>query len=336
MTHRRTLWRLGSVAMATGCFVSTGRSLAEAVERVKLAEELGYESVYTTHINGRDSLTVLAAYAAATSRVRLGTGVIPIYTRVPASMAQTAATVHELSGERLVLGLGVSHRPVVEGWYGQTIDRPIAEMREYLGLVRAIVSGTEIPRDTTKWHTQMPLAGVGPYPDLPIYAAGLSPKMLHAVGEFADGVVLWLCNPNYIRDVVVPEVRAGREAVGKTLEGFDIVAAVPSALVDDPAEAHAAMRKDLLPYFGLPFYRAMIERSGFGASIEAFDAGAAAGDVEAMKAGISKDFLDVLCAIGSEDDVRAGVQRYLDAGCTSPAVGPIARTDFDATLRAAA
>src|SRR6266576_7230697 len=111
--------------MGVGCFVSTGRSLDAAVERVRLAEELGYESVYVTHIAGREPLIVLAAYALATERIRIGTGVTPIYTRTPANMAQAAATVDELSGGRHNLGIGVSHRPVVEGWYGQTIDRPV-------------------------------------------------------------------------------------------------------------------------------------------------------------------------------------------------------------------
>jgi hypothetical protein len=94
------------------------------------------------------------------------------------------------------------------------------------------------------------------------------------------------------------------------------------------------MRTDLLPYFGLPFYRAMLDRSGFGEDIAAFDA--AAGAVDVMRAAISDDFLDVLTAVGSEDDVRAGLQRYTDAGTDSPCIGPIARTDFDATLRAGA
>ncbi|MBJ7330881.1 MAG: LLM class flavin-dependent oxidoreductase [Solirubrobacteraceae bacterium] len=322
--------------MGVGCFVSPGKSLQDAVGRVQLAEELGFETAYTTHINGRDSLTVLAAYAAATSQIAIGTGVVPIYTRTPATMAQTAATLEELSGGRLRLGLGVSHRPVVEGWHGQTIDKPVSEMREYVALVRAIVSGSEIPQDTVKWKTMMPLSGVGPFPTLPIYVAALSPRMLRAAGEFADGVILWLCNPAYIRDVVVPEVQAGRESVGKSLDGFDIVAAVPGALVEDTAAAHGVMRRDLIPYFGLPFYRAMIERSGFGGSIAAYDAGAAQGDVDAMQAGIATEFLDALCAIGDEDAVRAGIQRYLDAGATSPCIGPIARTDVEATLRAAA
>ncbi|MHB8659719.1 MAG: LLM class flavin-dependent oxidoreductase [Solirubrobacteraceae bacterium] len=132
--------------MATGCFLATGRSLEQAVGRVKLAESLGYEAVFVTHIAGRESLTVVTAYALATERIRVGTGVVPIYTRTPATMAQTAATIDELSCGRLNLGLGISHRPVVEGWHGQTIDQPVAEMREYASIVRAILRRGAAPR----------------------------------------------------------------------------------------------------------------------------------------------------------------------------------------------
>lgn len=153
-------------------------------------------------------------------------------------------------------------------------------------------------------------------------------------GEIADGVILWLCNPAYIRDVVVPEVRTGRERAGRSLDGFDVVAAVPSALAEDREAAWAAMRRDLIPYFGLPFYRAMLERSGFGEDIERFDA--AAGDVDAMGAAVSDRFLEALTAVGDEAAVRAGLERYREAGTTSPCLGPIPRTDFEAALRAGA
>jgi alkanesulfonate monooxygenase SsuD/methylene tetrahydromethanopterin reductase-like flavin-dependent oxidoreductase (luciferase family) len=316
--------------MATGCFISTGRSLAGAIDRVKLAESLGYESVYVTHIAGRESLTVLTAYATATSRIRLGTGVVPIYTRTPATMAQTAATIDELSGGRLTLGLGVSHRPVVEGWHGQTIDKPVLEMREYASIVRAILRG-EDPPPSEKWPTGFRLVGLDPRPRLPIYIAALSPAMLRLAGEIADGVLLWLCSPRYIKDVVVPEVSAGRERAGKSLDGFDIVPAIPAALTEDRQAAYGAMRRDLIPYFGLPFYRAMIERSGFGADIAGYDA--ASGDFDAMGAAISEDFLDQLTAVGDQDAVRAGIDRYRRAGASSPSIGPIPKTDFEATLK---
>ena len=93
-----------------GAFISPGKSIDRGIERVRLAEGLGFDSVYTTHIAQRDSLTVLMAYAAATERVRVGTGVLPIFSRTPVSTAQTAATIDEYSGGRMVLGLGVSHK----------------------------------------------------------------------------------------------------------------------------------------------------------------------------------------------------------------------------------
>jgi probable F420-dependent oxidoreductase len=318
-----------------GTFISVGRSLEQATERVRAAEQLGYDSTYVTHIAGRDSLSVLMAYAAATDRIKLGTGVLPIYSRTPAATAQTAATIDEFSGGRMVLGLGVSHAVTVENWYGTKIERPVSAMREYVEAIRAMYTGAEGPQGEF-FPTRFRFMGFEPRADLPIYVAALSPNMLRLAGEVADGVMLWLCNPNYVRDVVVPEVRAGRERAGKSLEGFDVVAAVPAAITDDRNAAFETMRNDLVTYWSLPFYRAMIERSGFGEDIARFDAGMKAGEVEAAKRAISDSFLESLTAIGSPEEVRAGVARYRDAGATSPGVGAVPRTDFEATLAAAA
>ena len=158
--------------------------------------------------------------------------------------------------------------------------------------------------------------------------------MLRLAGEVADGVILWLCNPAYIERVVVPELAEGRRRAGREGEAFDVVAAVPSAVTDDRGPAYEAMRRDLLTYFALPFYRAMIERSGFGTDIEAFDG--AGGDPQAMQAAISDAFLEELCAVGSAAEVRAGVERYSAAGAGSPCIGPIPGSDFDVTLTAVA
>ena len=153
----------GSLArpVALGSFIGVGRSLDSALRRVASAEELGYESVFVTHIGGRDSITLLAAYAAATSRMRLGTGVIPIYARTPANMAQSFATLDDISGGRAIAGLGVSHKPVVEHWFGQSIDKPLAEMREYVAIVRAILRG-EDPPPGEKFRTAFHLIGWDP------------------------------------------------------------------------------------------------------------------------------------------------------------------------------
>lgn len=303
--------------MGLGTFISVGRSLETAVQRVEQAEHLGFESVYVTNIAGRDALSVLMAYAARTSRIRLGTGVVPIYSRTPAAMAQTAATIDEFSGGRMVLGIGVSHKITVEHWYGQEIGKPVTEMREYVGALRAMFRG-EDPPPAERFRTSFRFMGLEPRPDLPVYVAALSPRMLRLAGEVADGVILWLCTPPYIRDVVIPEVTRGREKAGKTLEGFDIVASVPAAVTSEPGQAREKLRGDLVPYFNLPFYRAMIERSGFTEEVEAAEA--------------SDRFIDTLAAIGSPEDVVGGVERYLEAGATSPCVGAIPKTDLGATL----
>ncbi|HYP47323.1 MAG TPA: LLM class flavin-dependent oxidoreductase [Thermoleophilaceae bacterium] len=321
--------------MGLGSFISVGRSLETALQRVELAERLGYESVYVTHIAALDSLTALMAYAARSSTIRLGTGVLPIYSRTPVASAQSFATLDEFSGGRAVIGLGVSHRPVVEGWYGDAIGKPVSEMREYVGIVRAILRGEDPPQGE-RFRSGFHFMGYEPRPDLPIYVAGLSPGMLRLAGEVGDGVVLWLCNPEYVREVVVPAVREGREKAGKGLDGFDIVAAVPAAVTGEPDEVRGRLRSELIPYFSLPFYRKMIERSGYEQDVRAFDEGMEGGGPEAAIAGISDRFLGSLAAIGTPDQALAAVRRYREAGATSPCVGAIAKTDFDATLEALA
>jgi alkanesulfonate monooxygenase SsuD/methylene tetrahydromethanopterin reductase-like flavin-dependent oxidoreductase (luciferase family) len=321
--------------LALGCFIGVGRSLETALQRVELAERLAYESAYITHIAGRDSVTTLMAYACRSERIRLGTGVMPIYSRTPVATAQSFATLDEFSGGRAVCGLGVSHRPVVEAWYGQTIDKPLRETREYVAILRAIFRG-EDPPEGQRFRSAFHFMGYAARPDQPIYLAGLSPKMLTLAGEIADGVVLWLCNPGYVRDVVKPAVSEGRAKAGKPPQGFDIVAAVPSAVTSEPEEARGRLRSELIPYFSLPFYRAMLERSGFEEDVAGFDRGMGEGAPDAAAAAISDRFLQTLAAVGSAEEAGATVRRYRDAGVSSPCVGPIVQTDFDATLEALA
>jgi alkanesulfonate monooxygenase SsuD/methylene tetrahydromethanopterin reductase-like flavin-dependent oxidoreductase (luciferase family) len=321
--------------VAVGAFISAGKSLDRTLDRLRRAEEHGYEAAYTTHLAARDSITLLAAYASASARIRIGTGVTPIYSRTPVAMAQGIATVDELSGGRTVLGLGASHKPVVEGWFGQPLEKPVSDMREYVGIVRAILRGEDPPQGE-RFRSSFHFMGYPARPELPIYIGALSPRMLRLAGEVGDGVTLWLCNPDYVRDVVIPEVTKGRERAGKTMDGFDVVAAVPTAITDEPEAARARLRGDLIPYFSLPFYRAMLERSGFGDDIAGFDEGMAKSDPEAAVGAISDRFLQTLAAIGTADEAEATVRRYLDAGASSPCLGGVPGTDFDATLDALA
>ena len=302
------------------------KTLDESIARARKAEELGYESIWTSQLpDARDASLVLAAYAFATKRVALGTGVLPIYTRHPTAMAQMAATLDEISGGRFILGIGVSHKVTVESMWGLRLDRPVEAMREYLDIVRTSLRDGSCAIEGE--HFTARVAYSGPRrPDLPIMISALNPRMLDLAGEHADGVVLWMCSPGYIRDHVVPAVSAGRKKAGKSLDGFEIVAPVPVCLTSDRAAAHAVFRQTVERYASLPYYRKMMDASGFAAEL-------AAGDV-------SEGMLDELAGIGDEAQVRDAIKRYREAGATLPAAGPFGghpgAAGFEKTLEAAA
>lgn len=314
--------------MRRAAYLIPGRDLGTAVRLAHQAEALGYESAWVTHGVGRDSFVVLSAYAAATTRLGLGNGVVPIYPRHPVAMAQAALTLAELSGGRFVLGVGVSHRASMEQMLGLALTDPIGVMREYVSVLRGALAGEvafEGVHFRVKWTLGMPARPAPP----PLYLAALSPRMLETAGEIADGVVLWLCAPAYVRDVAVPALARGRRRAGKPLEGFEVVAAVPLAVTDDRAAALEAFRDELARYAALPFYRAMLEQSGLGAHLAAFDRD---GRVPAPLA-------EALGAVGPAADGRALVAAYREAGVTLPAIRPITTPEarwFAPTLEAAA
>jgi len=259
---------------------------------------------------------LLAAYAAATTRVGLGNGVVPVYPRHPVAMAQSALTLNEVSGGRFRLGIGVSHKTSMEAMLGLRLVEPLAVMREYVAVLRgALGAGSEFEgrHYRVRWAMAVPTRPPAP----PIYLAALSVKMLELAGEIADGVVLWLCPPAYVRDVAVPALERGRRRAGKPLVGFEVVAAVPLAVTDDRAAAMAAFRAELKRYLEQPFYRAMMQAAGLGDGVTAFDRGGEA----------PESLADALGGIGDARAARAYVEAYRKAGVTLPAVRPITFPD---------
>ena len=298
--------------MKLGAFLSPGGDLAATIDLTRRAEELGYDSVWVTHGAGRDSFVVLAAYGAATKRVGLGNGVVPIYPRHPVTMAQAALSLNEVTGGRFRLGIGVSHKASMEGMLGLTLAKPLTAMREYVAVLRgAFGSGANFDGSMYQAHWTMALPTRLPSP--PIYLAALSSKMLELAGEIADGAVLWLCSPAYVRDVAVPAIERGRRRAGKSLADFEIVASVPLAVTDDPKAAMTAFRGELTRYLTLPFYRAMLEASGLGDGIKAFD----------RDGQVPESVATVLGAVGDAAAARAYIETYRKAGVTLPAVRPI-------------
>ncbi|HJZ01653.1 MAG TPA: LLM class flavin-dependent oxidoreductase, partial [Streptosporangiaceae bacterium] len=171
--------------MKISVLIPTTGDIATVREHAAMADQLGYDSVNCSHIAARDSFTTLAGLAHLAPSVTLATAVAPIYHRSPASMAQTAATIDDLSGGRFRLGLGTGHRATMGGWHGQGIGNPVAEMREYVALVRALLAGGEPPAGL-RWNSSFAFNGFKARADIPVYLAGLSPAMLRLAGEIAD------------------------------------------------------------------------------------------------------------------------------------------------------
>ena len=179
-----------------------------AAESIIEAESLGFDSVWTAEAYGSDALMPLAWWGAATERIKLGTSIVQISARTPAATAMAAMTLDHLSGGRLILGLGVSGPQVVEGWYGQPFEKPLARMREYIGVLRDIWA-REGPVTNEGPHYPLPIPGgtglgkplkASIHPlrsDIPIYLAAEGPKNIALAGELCDGWLALFYSPHH-------------------------------------------------------------------------------------------------------------------------------------------
>jgi F420-dependent oxidoreductase-like protein len=319
-------------------FIDAGRSLDESVERVRLAESVGYDSVWVTHIATREPMQVLGHYAHATSTIGLGTGVVPFALRHPALLAMEAATLDEVSGGRLRLGIGVSHKVTIEGWYGLTLDDPVGRISEYTTVLRSILTTGGSSLEGEHYVSRFSFVRYSGRSDLPILWAAMGPKMLRAAAELADGIVLWMCSPSHIRNTIRPAVDEALAAAGRAGKSFEIVAAVPCAVTDDVDGARQAFLQQAFPYLNLPFYRKEIAQA-HPDRLAAFDARMSSGDLPGALGELGAEFVDDFTGIGDEATVRAKVEDYRAAGVTLPAVGVLpkrAEGEAEATLQAAA
>ncbi len=231
-------------------FLDAGRSLDAAVERVRLVDSLGYDSVWVTHIAAREPLQVLGHYARATERIGLGTGVVTMAVRHPALLGQEAATLDEISGGRFRLGIGVSHKLTIEGWYGLQVDDPVGRIVEYTKILRMLFTSDGGTFEGKHYTSRFGFLGYRARKDLPILWAAMGPKMLRAAAEHADGIVLWMCSPSHIRRTIRPALDRALAEVGRSPDEFEVVAAVPAAVTENPDAAHRPPRISTSPTTG--------------------------------------------------------------------------------------
>ncbi|GAB3574841.1 LLM class F420-dependent oxidoreductase [Amycolatopsis endophytica] len=294
-----------------------------ALEAIRTAEELGFDSVWTAEGYGSDALTPLAWWGAATSRVKLGTNIIQMSARTPTATAMAAMTLDHLSGGRFILGLGASGPQVVEGWYGQPYPRPLARTREYVEIVRRVVArGEPVTFDGDQY--QLPLRGgtglgkplkstVHPLrPEIPIHLAAEGPKNVALAAEICDGWLPLFFSPksdDFYRAALAEGF--ARPGARQTQETFEVAASVPVIVHDDVETAAGFIKPSLALYIGgmgakqVNFHKDVFARLGYADVAEKVQELYLAGRKEEAVAAIPTSLVEDTSLIGPPEKIRA-------------------------------
>ncbi len=287
--------------------------VSAAVDLAVRAEALGYTDVFSSEVGSADAFTPLAAVAARTSRVRLGTALAPVFTRPPALLAMTAASMQALSGGRFVLGIGTSTAHIVERWMGLPFANPVTRVREYVDSLRRILAGEKVSFDGQQVRIDGFRRQAEPVAPVPIQVGALGPRMCRVAGALADGVQFAFLTPEGVRSAMA-EVRAGMREAGREAADFDVVIRIPIA-VDEPRDAVFELaRRYVTGYAVVPTYRAALQRQGLGEavarSVRAWDEG----DRSRAVSLLPDDVVAAFFIHGTADECRARLGEYADAG----------------------
>lgn len=289
----------------------------ESVEAAVLAEQRGFGCVWKGESNSRDPMVLLSAMAARTSRIGVGTAIYHIFGRTPVSLAIQAATLNDLSGGRLILGLGVAN-PTIAGWHGEEFDRPLRRMREYVDVLRAAYAGEKVSYSGEYFSCSGFKLAFDPSPHpLRVWLAALKPMMSRLAGKSSDGIVLNMANPPMIGEIL-ENFREGAREAGRDPGSLDVVAKVRVSLNEDEEKARVALKKVLTFYSLAEGYSDMLCRMGWesvvGAVLSAFDE---KGFHEARRQIPDEMLEDVPMYAGSDlKGLPRKLAEYEKAGCT--------------------
>jgi len=228
--------------------------------QIRSAAEAGFASAWLANIFGLDALTALAVAGRDVPGIELGTTVVPTYPRHPAALAQQAITAHLAVGERLALGIGTSHKVVIEGTFGYSFDRPARHMREYLSVLVPLLNEGKVRVEGETMTSRYQATGPRPRRAPSVLLAALAPRMLELAGTYADGTILWMTGPTTIRDHIVPTIRSAAEAAGRSSPR--VICTLPVCVTRDADGARERADKIFAIYGQLPSYRAMLDREG--------------------------------------------------------------------------
>ncbi len=313
-----------------------GLTAADQLDLAQTAESLGFDSIWTAEAYGSDAATVLAWLAAGTSKIKLGSGIFQIPARSPAMTAMTAATIDNLSGGRMLLGLGTSGPQVSEGFHGVRFGKQLQRTREYVAVLRKALA-----REKIEFHGEtidLPLPDgpgkalkltIRPVQDrIPIYLAVLGPKNVALAGEIADGWLPVFFSPEHTKTLRGP-LEEGAARVGRSLDDFRICPSVNVMIGDDLESARNVMRPILALYVGgmgsreQNFYNRLVASYGFEAEAAKVQELYLEGRKTEAMFELPDGLIDLVSIVGPQDRVKAKLRDFRDAGVETLICWPV-------------
>lgn len=314
-----------------------GMGPQDQLQVVQEAERLGYDSVWAAEAYGSDAATVLAWLAAHTTNLKLGSAIFQMPGRSAAMTAMTAATIDELSGGRMLLGIGSSGPQVAEGWHGQRFARQLQRTREYVAVVRKALA-----RERLEFHGQtleLPLPDgpgkplklmISPVQErIPIYLAAIGPKNTALAGEIADGWIPTFFSPEHVGQLR-ELLEEGAARADRSLENFEIAPTINAFVSDDLEMARNVMRPALALYIGgmgsrqQNFYNQLVQRYGFEQAAREIQDLYLDGKQAEAGAAIPDELIDLVSLCGPRDAVRERIAAFREAGVGTLMITPMA------------
>jgi len=280
-----------------------GNKVQDIQATIQRAEELGVDAVWMTTGGARlDSITVFAAAATSTQRIKFGTSIVPTFPRHPLVVAQQVQVVAQLAPGRFRLGLGPSHRPTMRAM-GIQMPNPLGHLREYLRIVKSLLQEGKVDFDGEHYQAHESIAEPV---DVPVMASALQRGSFELCGAEADGAISWVCPLAYLRDTALPAMKRGADDAGCPVP--PLIAHAPVCVHDNADEMRAAFREQFAMYPKLPFYRRMLISAGYP---------------EAAETTWSDAMIDGLVLHGNEEQTARRIQQLLDIGASEVLLSPV-------------
>lgn len=292
--------------------LASAGNLAEQKQLIQSLPDLGYTDAWSSESFATDGFTPLALASAWAPQLRLGVAIAPVFTRGPALLAQTAASLAQAAPGRFVLGVGTSSDVIVSRWNATEFDRPYQRVRDTVRFLRQALAGEKVTQDYETFSVQgFRLAALPPEP-VPILVAALRPQMLRLAARESDGVILNWLSPQDAAEVT--------QIVGEINPAAEVVARLFVCPTDDAELARQVGRRSLAGYVNVPVYRAFHEWLGRGDALARHWELWEAGDREGALAAIPDEVVDDLVVHGSPEECRGKIQSYVDSGVTTTAL----------------